>query len=96
MDAAYDVKEIKDFIRRYSLLILIRETIKSIYPLIRKNRNGIKIRTTVERAYSHLKDNLIPRKLYVKGASKVSFILMIAIVCLAYQKYLQYFNPIIS
>jgi len=36
-----------------------------------------KIRTTVERANSHLKDNLIPKALYVKGHSKVSFVLFV-------------------
>jgi hypothetical protein len=37
----------------------------------------------VERANSHLKDNLIPRSIYVKGYKKVSFVLMGAVVCLA-------------
>jgi hypothetical protein len=99
MDAAYDAEEIKKFIRR-------RRRVPIIDPNPRRNKNYIrldpakqeryKIRTTVERAYSHLKGNLIPQKLYVKGHTKITFILMLAVICLAAQKYLQYFNPIIS
>jgi hypothetical protein len=94
-DAAYDAREIKNFIRR-------RHRVPVIDPNSGRNENYIppgpakqeryKIKTTVERAFSHLKDTLIPKKLYVKGASGVTFILMVAVLCLAAQKYLQYFS----
>jgi hypothetical protein len=32
-----------------------------------------------------LKDNLIPEKIYAKGACKATFILMVAVLCLAAQ-----------
>jgi DNA replication protein DnaC len=50
-----------------------------------------KIRSVVERAYSHLKDRLIPKSLYVKGHAKVSFMLMISVIALAALKYLTHF-----
>jgi transposase len=95
MDAAYDAREIKDFIRRHHRVPIIDPNPRrngNYIPLDPAKQERYKIRTTVERAYSHLKDNLIPKKLYVKGASKVTFILMIAVLCLAAQKYLQYFS----
>jgi hypothetical protein len=93
MDAGYDAKTIDDFIRS-------RERIPIIDPNKRKNKNRppldfakqerYKIRTTVERANSHLKDNLIPKAIYVKGYTKVSFVLMASVLCLAVIKYLQF------
>jgi len=93
MDSAYDAKTIKDF-------IVSRERIPIIDPNKRKNQNYIpldpakkeryKIRSTVERANSHLKDNLIPKAIYVKGHSKVSFILFSAVLCLSALKHLQF------
>jgi hypothetical protein len=49
------------------------------------------MRTEVERANSILKDWLLPGKLYVKGHTKVSFVLFSAVVCLAALRTLQYF-----
>jgi IS5 family transposase len=93
MDAAYDSKTIDGFIRS-------RERIPIIDPNPRGNpdrppldpakKERYKIRTTVERANSHLKDHLIPKDIYVKGYTKVSFVLMSAIVCLAALKHLQF------
>ena len=92
MDAGYDAKTIDEFIRN-------RERIPIIDPNKRKNESRppldpakqerYKIRTTVERTNSHLKDNLIPKALYVKGYVKVSFVLMASVFCLAVIKYLQ-------
>ena len=94
MDAGYDAATIDDFIRS-------RERVPIIDPNKRKNNNRppldpakkerFKIRTTVERSNSDLKDNYIPRAIYVKGFSKVSFVLMSAVLCLASVKYLQHF-----
>jgi hypothetical protein len=93
MDSAYDAKAIKDF-------IVSRERIPIIDPNKRKNKNSIpldpakqeryKIRSTVERANSHLKDNLIPKAIYVKGYTKVAFVLFSAVLCLAALKHLQF------
>ena len=94
MDSAYDAKIIDEYIRS-------REHIPIIDPNKRKNKDRppldpakqerYKIRTTVERANAHLKENLIPKNLYVKGYTKVSFVLMASVLCLAIIKYLQYF-----
>ena len=93
MDSAYDAKIIKDFIAN-------RNRIPIIDPNKRKNTNCVlldpakqeryKIRSTVERANSHLKDNLIPKAIYVKGYSKVAFVLFSAVLCLAALKHLQF------
>ena len=93
MDSAYDAKTIKDF-------IVNRDRIPIIDPNKRKNKNCVpldpakqeryKIRSTVERANSHLKDNLIPKAIYVKGYSKVAFVLFSAVLCLAALKHLQF------
>jgi hypothetical protein len=99
MDAAYDAREIKRFIRRRRRVPIIDPNPgrgKDSVPLDPAKRERYKIRTTVERTYSHLKDNLIPKKIYVKGVQKVSFVLMLAVLCLAAQKYLHYFNPCIT
>jgi transposase/IS5 family transposase len=94
MDAAYDAAEIKQFILRHRRVPVIDpnpRNNKNYIPLDPAKQERYKIRTTVERAYSHLKDHIFPKKLYVKGFIKVSFVLMIGILCLAAQKYLQYF-----
>ena len=92
MDKGYDANLIWSFIRS-------RERVPIISP--KKRNNGLcpeldpakkeryKIRTTVERANSHLKDGLIPKALYVKGYPKVSFVLHSAVLCLAALKCLQ-------
>jgi hypothetical protein len=94
MDAGYDAKTIHDF-------ILSRERIPIIDPNNRGNENRppldpakqerYKIRTTVERLNSHLKDSFIPRDIFVIGIAKVSCVLMSAVVCLAALKYFQCF-----
>jgi transposase len=86
MDSAYDAQTIDTFIRS-------RERIPIIDPNKRRNnkrppldpakQERYKIRTFVERAYGFLKDNLLPAKIWVKGHSKISFIVMSAVVCLA-------------
>jgi hypothetical protein len=93
MDSAYDTQAIKDFIQS-------RERVPIIDPNKRRNENcppldpakkeRYNIRTTVERANSHLKDNLIPKAIYVKGHTKVSFVLFAAVLCLAALKHLSF------
>jgi len=93
MDAGYDAKAIDGFIRsRGRVPIIDRNKRKDANrpPLDYAKQERFKIRTAAERAYSHLKDNLIPKSLYVKGYTKVSFVLMASVLCLAAIKYLQF------
>jgi hypothetical protein len=93
MDPAYDAQAINDF-------IISRERVPIIEPNKRGNENRpsldpakqerYKIRTSVERANSHLKDNLILKAIYVKGYTKVSFVLFAAVICLAALKHLTF------
>ena len=95
MDSAFDAKIIEDYIRSRGRVPIIdvnkrkNEGRSSLDPAKQKR---YKIRTTVERANSHLKDNLIPKAVYVKGHTKVSFVLMASVLCLAAIKYLQHFT----
>ena len=92
MDSAYDANTIRSFIES-------RERVPIIDPKTRNNgtrpildphrKERFKIRTTVERANSHLKDAFIPKAIYVKGYQKVSFVLFCAVLCLAALKHLQ-------
>jgi hypothetical protein len=94
MDSAYDAKWIHAYIRMCHRIPVIDPNMrrnKNRPPLDPAKQERYKIRTAVERAYSHLKDRLIPQSLYVKGHAKVSFMLMIGVVALAALKYLQYF-----
>jgi IS5 family transposase len=94
MDSAYDSKVIDEFIRSRGRIPVIdpnKRKDNDRPPLDPAKKERYKIRTTVERANSHLKDSLIPRSIYVKGYKKVSFVLMTAVICLAALKYLQLF-----
>jgi transposase len=94
MDSAYDAQGIDSFIRG-------RERVPIIDPNKRKNasrppldpakQERFKFRSGVERANGFLKDCLLPGKMWVKGHSKVSFVLMSGVVCLAALRTLQYF-----
>ena len=93
MDAGYDAKTIDEFIRSRERIPIIdpnKRTNENRPPLDPAKQERYKIRTTVERANSHLKDNLIPKAIYVKGYTKVSFLLMASVLCLAAIKYLQF------
>jgi IS5 family transposase len=94
MDAGYDADTITRYILSRGRIPIIdpnKRRDKERPPLDPAKQERYKIRTTVERANSHLKDNLLPKALYVKGYKKVSFVLMSAVVCLAALKFLQYF-----
>ena len=93
MDAGYDAKAISDFIlnrQRVPIIDPNKRNDKNRPPLDPAKQERYKIRATVERAYSHLKDNLLPKSLYVKGHTKVSFVIMASVFCLAAIKYLQF------
>jgi len=95
MDSAYDAKWLYSYIRKCRRVPVIEPNArkdKDRVPLDPAKQERYKIRTTVERAYSHLKDRLIPQSLFVKGNPKVSFVLMIGVVLLAALKYLHYFS----
>jgi len=92
MDAGYDAQTISDFILSRGRVPIIdpnKRKDKNRSPLDPAKQERYKIRTTVERSYSHLKDNLLPKSLYVKGHTKVSFVLMASVFSLAIIKYLQ-------
>jgi hypothetical protein len=94
MDSAYDSAAIDEYIRGRGRIPIIdpnKRKDKDRPPLDPAKQERFNIRTTVERANSHLKDSLIPRSIYVKGYKKVSFVLMTAVICLAALKYLQLF-----
>ena len=48
-----------------------------------------KARTAVERANFHLKDCFLPSALFVKSHMKVSFVLLLGVLCLAATKIAQ-------
>jgi hypothetical protein len=94
MDSAYDSKTIDEYIRNCGRIPIIdpnKRKDNDRPPLDPAKQERYTIRTTVERANSHLKDSLIPRSIHVKGCKKVSFVLMAAVICLAALKYLQLF-----
>jgi hypothetical protein len=94
MDVAYDSKVIDGFIRSRERIPILDPTIRGNEkqpPLSPAKKKRFKMRTEVEWANSLLKDWLLPRKLYVKGHTKVSFVLFSAVVCLATLRMIQYF-----
>lgn len=94
MDAGYDAAAIDKFIRGKGRIPIIAPNMrknKNRAPLDPAKKERFKIRTTVERSNSDLKDNYIPKAIYVKGFRKVSFVLMSAVLCLASVKYLLHF-----
>jgi hypothetical protein len=85
-DAAYDSTAIGNFVRsrgRVPIIDINNRGNGSRPPLDPAKKERFKMRTEVERANSILKDRLLPDKLYVKGHSKVSFVLFAAVTCLA-------------
>ncbi len=93
MDAAYDADPIATYIQGRGRVPLIdRNTRRGTErePFSPSQKERYTIRTTVERANSHLKDWLIPGQIFVRGFEKVSFLLMCGVVVLAAIKALQY------
>lgn len=94
MDSAYDAAPVATYITGKGRVPLIdlnkrRGSERIVFTPAQKER--FKIRTTVERANSHLKDWLIPAQIFVRGVKKVSFQLLCGVLCLAALKILQYF-----
>jgi hypothetical protein len=95
MDSAYDAKWIHAYIKMCHRVPVIdpnKRKNKNRPPLCPAKQERYKIRTVVERTYSHLKDRLIPKSIFVKGHAKVSFMLMLGVTALAALKYIQYFT----
>jgi transposase len=93
MDSAYDAEAIDQFIRSRGRVPIIdpnKRGNSNRPPLDPAKQERFKIRSAVERANSHLKDSLLPKAIYVKGYEKISFVLMVAVLCLAGLKYLQF------
>jgi len=96
MDSGYDSKVIEQFIRDCGHIPIIDPNCrkdKNRPPLDPAKKERFKIRSTVERSYSMLKDWLIPRAIYVKGHSKVSFVLFSSVLCMAAMRYLMFNIP---
>jgi hypothetical protein len=58
-------------------------------PMEKAQSDLYRMRSAVERAYAHLKDWLIPTKLYVPDIEKVTFQILRGVLCLAALKLLQ-------
>ncbi len=91
-DSAYDFPEHRLYVCGKGRIAVIdpnkrrSSEIRELGPL---EREQFKARTVVERANSHLKDHLLPAALYVKGHDKVSFVLLMGVLCLAALKIMQ-------
>lgn len=85
MDSAYDAAEIRRFIADSGRVAVIdpNKRRKQQRRLDPAQKQRFKVRSTVERSNSHLKDWLLPHKILVRGHAKVSHVLMTATVCLA-------------
>jgi transposase len=93
MDSAYDAQDIRSYIQGKGRVAIIdgnKRRGEGARPLDAAEKQRFKIRSTVERANSHLKDWLIGGKVYVRGIRKVRFHLLSGVVCLAAVKILQY------
>lgn len=92
MDSAYDAAPIWSYVSGKGRVPLIdpnkrRGAERTTFTPAQRER--FKVRTTVERANSHLKDWLLPAQIYVRGIGKVSFMLMCGVLMLAAIKVLQ-------
>jgi hypothetical protein len=94
MDAVYDSDVIDSFIRQRGRVAIVdhnkrRNDTRPGFDLATQRRYAI--RTTVERANSHLKDWLLSVPYFVRGIEKVTFQVMCRVVSLAAIKILQCF-----
>lgn len=93
MDSAYDAKGIRSYIEATGGVALIDANKRrgdAREPMDPAAAKRFAIRTTVERANSHLKDWLLPGKILTKGYEKANYTIMTGVVCLAALKILQY------
>lgn len=88
-DAAYDAPELRNYIEgkgRVAVIDFNKRRRTNAPELGVLEREQFKARTVVERANSHLKDFFLPPQLFVKGHTKVSFVLLLGVLCLAATK----------
>ncbi|MGA2975981.1 MAG: transposase [Spirochaetia bacterium] len=93
MDATYDATDVRVYIEGKGRVALIDQNRRRGHerpPMDPAHKQRFKIRSTVERANSHLKDWFFSGKVYVRGIRKVRAHLMIGVVCLAAVKILQH------
>lgn len=94
MDAAYDVKEIKQFVSDQGKVSIIdpnkRRT--EAIPLDPPQKERFKERTTVERSYSQIKDSFGGRQIMVKGPAKVMTHLMFGILAVTAEQLIRTFS----
>lgn len=91
MDKGYDSELIRGFIRSMNKVPLIQPKVNSkAPPFDPAETHRFKIRTTVERAYSDIKDNLGGRQVRVRSASKVKTHLMFGVLALVAFKTLEH------
>jgi hypothetical protein len=91
MDSAYDCKAIIAFIRSRGRIPIIEPNSRkdtNRAPLDPAKQERFKFRSAAERGFSDLKDNYLPSAIYVRGHTKVSFVIMAGVVCLAAVKFL--------
>jgi hypothetical protein len=96
MDSAFDSKLIEQFILGCGHVPIIDPNCrkdKNRSPLDPAKQERYKIRTTVERSFSMLKDRFLPRAIYVKGHTKISFVLFCSVLCMAAMRYLMFSVP---
>lgn len=92
MDAAYDAEPIRQYIEgkgRKAIIDMNKRKNDSRSPFDPATKERFKIRSTSERGNAHLKDWLLPSKIMVRGARKVSFHLLTGVLCLSAIKILQ-------
>jgi hypothetical protein len=93
MDAAYDAQAIRDYREGKGRVPIIdgnKRRAEEGHPFDPAQEQRFTIRSTAERANSHLKDWFFGGKLYVRGIRKVRCHLMSGVVCLAAVKILEY------
>jgi len=93
-DAAYDVPELRNYIKAKNRIAVIdynKRRRVDAPQLGLLEREQFKARTVVERANAHLKDHFLPTAIFVKGYQKVSFVLLLGVLCLAATKLIQSF-----
>jgi len=92
-NSAYNAQDIRTYVAAKGRVAIIegnKRKGESGRWLDAAEKQRFKIRSTVERANSHLKDWLLGGKVYVRGIRKGRFHLMSGVVCLATVKILQY------
>ncbi len=95
MGAACDAHQINRYIQdkgRFDLIDFNKRRKSFLEVMSSAEKERYKIRSSVERTNPHLKDYIIPDKIYVKGFRNMKCTLMIAVLCLTALKILLFFH----